>query len=210
MSYVLYEAPRSASLAVHWLLIELKVEFRTIRLDLKVGEHRTPHFLKLNPMGRVPTLVVDGAAYGESAALLMMLADRHPEAGLAPAIGDARRLRWLEMMVYLANTLSSAMRDWFYADRDGDPADADAVRRLARHRIESVWDRLNTVLGDERAYLLGNEMTTADLLATMLMRWTGNMPRPATEWAQIGPYMTRMSARPAFIETCRREALTSF
>jgi glutathione S-transferase len=154
--------------------------------------------------------VVDGQAYTESAALLMLLAERHPEAKLAPPTGDTRRGKWLETMVYLANTVSSAMRDWFYADKDGEPSDASAIRRLALRRIEDAWDRLDTLLSDDRPYFLGDEVTTADFLGTMLMRWARNMPRSATGWDRIGPYVTRMRARPGFLEVCRREALTDW
>lgn len=210
MSYILFYAPGAASLAVHWMLIELGAEFRATRIDLQAGEQRLPAYLQLNPAGRVPTLVVDGQAYTESAALLMLLAERHPEAKMAPATGDTRRGKWLETMVYLTNTLSSAMRDWFYADKDGEPSDAGAIRRLALRRIEGGWDYLNTTLRDGRPYLLGDEMTTADFLGTMLMRWARNMRRPATAWDNIGPYVTRMRARPAFPEVCRREALTDW
>ena len=111
MTYLLYYAPGAASFAVHWMLIELGVDFRSERLDLTAGDQRLPAYLRINPAGRVPTLVVDGEAYTEAAALLMLLSERHPTAGLAPAIGDAYRARWLELMVYLTNTLSSAMRD---------------------------------------------------------------------------------------------------
>ncbi len=210
MSYLLYYAPGTASFAVHWMLIELGVEFRTERLDLTAGDQRSPDYLRVNPAGRVPALLIDGEVYTESAALLMLLAERHPAAGLAPSLDDPRRARWLELMIYLTNTLSSAMRDWFYAEKDGAPADADGIRRLARKRIESVWDRLNGLLADGRRYLLGEQMTTADLLATMLMRWSRNMPRPATSWDHIKPYVTRMRARPAFLELSRREALSEW
>jgi glutathione S-transferase len=210
MSYTLFCAPGSASLAVHWMLIELGVEFRAERVDLAAGEQRSPAYLQLNPAGRVPTLVVDGQATTESAALLMLLAERHPNAKLAPASTDSRRGKWLEMMVHLTNTFSPAMRDWFYAEKDGAPPDAPAVKRLALARIESAWDGLDTLLSDGRPYLLGEDMTTADFLATMYMRWTRNMPRPATGWPHIGPYVIAMRARPGFLEVCRREALTDW
>ena len=74
MSYTLFYAPGAASLAVHWMLIELGAAFRAERLDLEAGEQRSPTFLQLNPAGRVPTLVVDGQICTESAALLMLLA----------------------------------------------------------------------------------------------------------------------------------------
>lgn len=210
MSYTLYYAPATASMAVHWMLIELGVEFRTERLDLAAGDQRRPDYLSLNPAGRVPTLIVDGQPVTECAALLMLLAERHPEARLAPTMEEPARPKWLEMMFYLANSLSPAMRDWFYADTDGTPADADAIRRLARKRIESAWDRLDHDLSDGRSFLLGENLTTADFLATMLMRWSRNMPRPATTWPHLAPYIARMRARPAFIEVNRREGLTDW
>jgi glutathione S-transferase len=210
MSYLLYYAPGAASLAVHWMLIELGVAFTTERLDLEAGDQRAESFLRVNPAGRVPALVADGRVYTESAALLMLLAERHADAGFAPTAGDPARGNWLELTVYLANTLSPAMRDWFYAGKDGAPADADAIRRLARRRIESAWERLDVILGDGRTYLLGDRLTTVDLLATMLMRWSRNMPRPATTWPHIGPYVVRMRSRKAFQEVCDREGLSDW
>jgi len=211
MSYTLYYAPATASLAVHWMLLELGVGFRAELVDFAAGAQRAPEYLRLNPQGRVPTLVVDGEGYGESAALLMILADRHPEAGFAPPAGDPpARARWTETMVYLANNLSAPFRDWFYADKDGAPEGADAVRALARTRIETVWSRLDGMLADGRPYLLGERVTAPDFLAVMLMRWSRNMPRPATDWPRIGPYVQRIRARPAFAELCRREGLTEW
>lgn len=207
MTYTLFYAPGTASMAVHWMLLELGVAFQTERLDLAAGDQRAVAYLKLNPAGRVPTLVIEGQAYGESAALLMLLAERHPEAGLAPGVHDAARPRWLEAMVYLANTLLPAMRDWFYAEKDGDGADADAVRRLARRRIEHAWQRLDATLQDGRCFLLGTQVSTVDFLATMLMRWSRNMPHPATGFGHIASYVTRMRGRPAFVELCRCEGL---
>jgi glutathione S-transferase len=208
MSYLLFYSPGTASLAVHWMLIELGVAFEAEPVDIKA--ERSAAYLALNPAGRVPTLVVDGAPVSESAALLMLLAERHPEGGFAPAAGAPGRAAWLETMLVLANGLSPAMRDWFYADKDGDPAGAEAVQALARRRIEGVFERLDGMLADGRPHLLGEAVTTADLLATMLMRWSRNMERPATSWPNLGPYVTRMRARPAFAEVCRREGLSEW
>jgi glutathione S-transferase len=208
--YTLYYAPGVASFAVHWMLVELDVEFDVVRVDFAAGDQRRPEFLALNPMGRVPVLVADGVGYTEAAAILMILAERHPEARRAPPAGSPAHARWIERMVYLANNLSAPMRDWFYADRDGAPEDADGIRRLARRRIEAAWSRLDALLAAEGPYLLGATVTTADLLATMLMRWGRNMPRPATEWPNLEPYVRRMQARPAYRETCRREGLTGW
>ncbi|NBB15410.1 glutathione S-transferase [Caulobacter sp. SLTY] len=208
MSYTLFYAPGTASLAVHWMLIELGVPFEAEAVDIKA--ERSAAYLALNPSGRVPTLVVDGRPVSESAALLMLLAERHPQGGFAPAVGAPERAAWMEAMVFVANTLSPAMRDWFYAEKDGDPAGAAAVQALARLRIEGAFERLDGMLADGRPYLLGEMVTTVDLLATMLMRWSRNMERPATSWSRLGPYVTRMRARPGFVAVCRREGLTEW
>jgi len=208
MTYTLYYAPGTASMAVHWALIEMGVPFKAVSLDFEAGEQKRASYLKLNPAGRVPTLVVDGEAHSESAALLMLLAERHPGAQLAPPPGDPRRGKWLETMVFLANTVSPAMRDWFYADKDGDPAGAAAVRDLARRRIEAAWARLDFDLGDGRRYLMGEEPGAVDFLAAMLMRWSRNMVKPASEWPALRPYVARMAALPSYAELCQREGLT--
>jgi glutathione S-transferase len=210
MSYVLYYSPGAASMAVHWMLIEMRVPFEARLVDIDAGQQHDPQYRLLNPSGRVPTLVVDGSPRHESAALLMLLAERHPEAALAPAPGSAGRAAWLESMIYLANTILPAMRDWFYADSDGDPAGAEAVRALARRRIEQACDQLDARLADGRVYLVGGTLSTADLLAVMLMRWTRNMPRPAMGWPHLARYIRGLRALPSFIELNAREKLTEW
>lgn len=210
MTYTLYFSPGAASFAVHWMLLEIGAPFEAIGLDLEAGDQRADDYRRLNPQGRVPTLVVDGRPVRESAALLMLLAERHPEAGLAPAPNAVDRAGWLETTVFLANGMLPPMRDWFYADKDGDPGHADGVRALARRRIEGVWDRLDEALAGDRPYLVGEGFSTADILAVMGMRWSRNMPKPATDWTNLAPYIKRHRARPAFLDLCRREGLTDW
>lgn len=207
MSYTLYYSPGAASMAVHWMLIEAGIAFEARLIDIDTGAQRNPEYLRLNPSGRVPTLIVDGVPRHESTALLMLLAERHPEAGLAPAPGSPDRAEWFELMVFLANTVLPAMRDWFYADSDGDPAGAQAVQALATRRIEAAWDSLDALLADGRAYLVGGKLSIADFLAVMLTRWSRNMPRQATSWPHLGPYIVRLRSLPSFIELNNREGL---
>jgi glutathione S-transferase len=210
MSYVLYYSPGTASMAVHWMLIELGVPFEARLIDIEKGAQRNPEYLKLNPAGRVPTLVIDGVPYGESAALLMLLAERHPESNLAPAPGTPDRAQWMETMIYLANTLLPAMRDWFYADADGARASPEIIRNLARHRIEAAWDKLDKTCADGREFLVGNKLSTVDLMALMLMRWSRNMPHPATGWPHLQTYIKSLRNRPSFLALNSREELTDW
>ena len=82
----LYYSPGMASLVVHWLLIELDAEHELHRLDVENREHKQAAYLKINPGGVIPTLLVDGEPVFESAAMVMYLADAYPMAGLAPPL----------------------------------------------------------------------------------------------------------------------------
>jgi len=208
--YTLYYSPGAASLAAHWMLIELGVPHELKKLDLDAGDQRKPEYLKLNPNGVVPTLIVDGRPLYECAALLMLLAERHPEAGFAPLAGSPQRSPYLQWMFHLANTLQPAFRDWFYAERLANPFVVAGVKDVARERLEAAWDRIDAQLRSGGPCLVGDRVWAVDFLATMLMRWSRNMPRPATGWPAIASYVARMKARPSFKELYAREGLTEW
>jgi len=209
--YQLYYSPSTASQAVHWMLIELGVPFELVLTDTATGAQKHPDYLKLNPSGVVPTLIVDGAPVCEVAAILMLLAERHPEAGFAPAVGAPERAAYLQWMVYLANTVMPAFRAWFYPHEPAGEAGTDAVTGTARARLDAIWDRVDAHLArQEGPYMLGRQLTAVDFLATMLARWSRNMPKPATEWPSIARYLARMRAMPSLREVHAREGLTDW
>jgi glutathione S-transferase len=209
-SYVLYYSPGAASLCVHWLLIDAGLPHELRRVDLAAGEHKTPAYLALNPNGVVPTMLVDGAPAYECAALLLLLADRHPELDLRPARGSRAEALYLQWTLHLANTLQPAFRTWFYPHEAAGEAVAEAAKDLARTRIEATFDRLDAHLAAHGPYVCGDAVTAVDFLATMLLRWSRNMPRPATTWPALAAYAQRMKARPSFRTLYEREGLTEW
>ncbi|MBW8369239.1 MAG: glutathione S-transferase family protein [Arenimonas sp.] len=208
--YTLYYSPGAASLVVHWLLIETSARHELRKLDLQAGDHKRPEYLALNPVGVVPTLLVDGEPLSEAAAIVLYLADAHPSFGLAPEVGSIERGRYYQWLLYLANTLQPAFRTWFYPAEAAGETNADAARDLARQRIEACWDRIEGHLEKRGPYLLGAAASAADFHLTMLMRWSRNMPRPATQWPQLDALAQRMKARPSFRTLYDREGLTEW
>ncbi|WP_158916544.1 glutathione S-transferase family protein [Caulobacter sp. S45] len=208
--YSLYYSPGTASLAVHWMLIELGVPFELRLVDIETKAQRSPEYLAINPSGQVPAMVIEGVAYAECAALLMLLAERHPERGFAPPPGDPQRAAYLQWMIYFANTLQPAFRAWFYADEPAGAANAEAAMAAARSRIETAWDRLDGVFADGRPFLLGERLSATDFLAAMLTRWSRNMPRPAAAWPHLGAYVARMRSMPSLREVHVREGLADW
>jgi len=204
---VLYYAPGSASLLVHWLLIELDVPYELRLVDTAAKQQKTPEYLALNPNGVVPTLVVDGEPRYEAAALAMLLAERHPEAELAPPAGDPRRADYLQWMFNLANMVQPLFRQWWYPGEPAGEANADALRAHCAPRIEAQWQRIDEHLAKNGPYLLGENISAADFYLTMLMRWSRNMPKPATEWPRLAALAKAMKARPSFARLYAQEGL---
>ncbi|MFT3756296.1 MAG: glutathione S-transferase family protein [Pseudoxanthomonas sp.] len=210
MSTVLYGSASTASLVVHWLLIELNIPHELTLLDFDKNEQKSPAYLKLNPQGRVPTLVIDGQVLTESAAIAMHLADLHPEAKLAPAIGTPQRAAYYRWMFFCAYTLMPAYRAWFYPAEPAGAANVETVKANACAFIEKAWSEVNEHLAANGPYLLGAEKSAADFVLTMLMRWSRNMPTPSDTWPALHAHAALMKSLPSFREVYRREGIADW
>jgi glutathione S-transferase len=208
--YTLYYSPGTASMVVHLALLEIGAPYRLQLVDFAAGAQRDPKYLELNPQGTVPTLLIDGNPVMESAALLMILSERHPEARLAPAPGTAARDAWHQWIVYLSNTLAATYRFWFYPGDLGAAEHSPTVRAALQHKIETAWDRLEAELAARGPYLLGRDFSGADLLLTMLMRWSRKMPRPATQWPALRKLADLVRARASWKKLYELEGLTEW
>jgi glutathione S-transferase len=208
--YTLYYSPGTASMVVHLALLEIGAPYQLKRVDFATGAQQDPKYLELNAHGTVPTLLIDGKPITESAALLMILAERHPDAHLAPAPGSAGRDAWHQWIVYLSNTLAATYRFWFYPNDLGAAEHTPEVRAALQRKIESVWKRVDAHLAAEGPYLLGRDFSGADLLLTMLMRWSRKMPHPATEWPALMKLAKLVRARASWKKLYELEGLTEW
>jgi glutathione S-transferase len=207
--YTLYYSPGSANLVVHLALLEIGAAHALERIDLDAKQQRSAAYLALNPNGVVPTLVIDGKPHGEAAALTMLLMERHPEARLAPAVGEAARADYLQWMLYLANTLQPLFRQWFYPS-DYLPSGAESIQQAARIGIEAAWTHVDAHLAAHGPYMLGDSFSVVDLYALMLMRWSRNMPKPATDWPHLAALAKRLKGRPSWKQVCDAEGLVEW
>jgi glutathione S-transferase len=172
----LYFAPGSSSFAVHIALHEIGVAFQGKPMSFKNNDMRSPDYLKLNPEGKVPTLLVDGRPLTEVAAILYYLAQRFPDAALLPRDdieADAQALSW---MSFAASTLHPARR------RGLEHAiDAYAI---ADRRLGSGWAL--------------SQYSIADIHLFRLYWRFANSLKPAPEtFPNLTAHYQRMMARPA-------------
>ena len=208
--YTLYYSPGTASMVVHLALLEIGVPHRLEKVDFESNAQHDADYLRLNPRGQVPTLVIDGRAHFESAALLMILAERHPEARLAPPVGSALRADWYQWIAFFTNALGPAYRYWFYPSDLGSEEHPPNVRDALRRKIEDSWALVDAHLAANGPYMLGAGFAGVDLLALMYMRWSRNMSRPATEWPALNRFAGLIRARPSWSRLCDIEGLTDW
>jgi glutathione S-transferase len=197
-------------MVVHLALLEIGAPLRLEKVDFDQDAQHSPEYLRLNPRGQVPTLVIDGKAYFESAALLLILAERHPESHLAPPPGSDTRAEWYQWIAFFTNALGPTYRFWFYPQDLGAPEHPPAVRDALRQKIEDAWALVDAHLASQGPYMLGASFSGVDLLATMYMRWSRNMPRPATEWPALRRLADLVRARPSWKRLYGVEGLTEW
>ncbi|WP_162913170.1 glutathione S-transferase family protein [Rhodospirillaceae bacterium SYSU D60014] len=200
--YRLYWSPGSAAMAPHAVLEEIGAPYILERIDLSPGVPRSPDYLKLNPNGKVPTLVVDGVVdesqvIYESAAICMYLADRHPEARLAPAVDDPLRGAYYQWMAYLASTLQPAYLLYYYPERHTiDEAQTPAIQARATDELMIIWDRINQALA-AGPYLLGERFSACDIYMQMLATWQDPVPQLYARCHNVKRCVGLVGARPA-------------
>jgi glutathione S-transferase/GST-like protein len=202
--YKLYWAQGSGAMAPQALFEEIGVEYEKIIIDFEKEEHKSDEFLAVNPMGQIPALVLpDGTLMTETAAMLVQIVDRHPEAKLAPPAGSAERARFLRWLFFLASNVYPTNLRFYYADRySTDPSAAEGIKATAAKDLNEQFGILEDAL-DPGPYLLGATFSAVDILLWMLIQWH---PEPAQlfERAPRVKQVTELvQARPAVARTWR-------
>ena len=193
----LYWRPGTASMAPHAALAEVGVAYELVRIEREEAQ-TDPVYRALNPLGVVPTLVDGDLVLTEAAAILLYLADRYPEARLAPA-DRALLYQWL---IFMTNTVQTALLRLFYPERYG----GEDVRELAATEAGNLFDLLDRSLG-ERDWLVGDHRTAADLFLFMLTRWGRRLDPPAWDRPGLRGHFVRTLALPGVTRMVEEQAL---
>jgi len=197
--YKLYYSPGAASVAPQAVLEEAGVSYQLELVDTAQGQHQTAAYLKLNPTGKVPALGLDsGDTISESAGLCIYLADRHPQAGLAPTINDPKRGAFLQWLMYLTNTLQPADLRYYYAERyTANVSEAAGVKQQAMAEVAACWTRIDMHLAEHGPYLLGDRFSAADIFCWMLSTWQDCCPNLYVRYPHVKKLADLVAGRPA-------------
>src|SRR5881227_33975 len=194
----LFHSPQSRSAGTLVLLEELGADYELHVLNVRKGEQRQAEYLAVNPMGKVPAIVHDGALVTEQGAVYAYLADLYPEAGITPAIGDRLRGPYLRWLFFYGSSFEPALID---RSMKREPAPASTSPY-------GDWDTmLGTLTGQlaQGPYLLGERFSAADVLWGTALTWT-TMFKLVPELPVLRAYIDRVGARPAVAAASRKDA----
>ncbi|WGM46030.1 Glutathione S-transferase [Brevundimonas sp. NIBR10] len=186
---VLYTNPQSRGRIARWMLEEVGRPYRTEIIDY--GAMKSPDYLAVNPMGKVPALTHRGVTVTECAAICAYLADAFPEAGLAPAFDDPARGTYLRWMFFAAGPVETAVT----AKSLGLLAPADKAGMVGYGSYEATIDALETAVS-EGPYILGDRFSAADVYVGSQIGW-GLMFKSIPERPAFAAYAARIMGREA-------------
>ncbi len=188
----LYFSPGACSFSPHVVLRELGLPFDLVKVDLRskaTSDGRD--FRAINPKGYVPTLELDdGRILTEGPAIVQYLADRKPEAGLAPANGSFERYQLQEWLNFISTEIHKQFSPLF------NPDTPDAVKRQQIEKLGGRFTEVSAVLGTQDCLLAGG-YSVADAYLYTVLAWTRFVGIDLAPWPVLVRYMQRMEARPA-------------
>ena len=185
-----YTNPFSRGRIVHWMLEEVGAPYHVELLDFDRKEHKTPEYLTLNPMGKVPAIVHRGVVVTEAAAICVYLADAFPQAGLAPKLDDPKRGTYLRWFFFGVGCFEPAVMDKMF----GRPP-FERPGAISYGTYETMLATLETAL-TPGPWILGDRFSAADVFVGSQLHYAV-MTKALDPTPVMQKYVDRIAARPA-------------
>ncbi|ARE81750.1 disulfide-bond oxidoreductase YfcG [Roseovarius mucosus] len=201
----LHHVPLARSLRVMWLLEELGLDYQVAYYSIRDGSMRSAEFLALSPAGRVPVLEHQRAVWFESGAIVQLLCETYPEAGLMPALGSAERARCLEIFGYAETVgclLENLNLNQVFLRPPAQPA--PVVVKLLNARLRASLAAMEARMEEE--YLLPSGFSAADVMFAYgfeLARYYVDLDA----YPRLMAYWARLRARPAYVRAKARDGV---
>lgn len=181
---------------VRWLLEEMNIPYTNHFLKKKDGDMNAPEYRRLNPMGRVPTIVDGDITLHESAAICMYLADRYSYGNLAPKMEDIKlRAEYMKWMFFSVGTLEAVVARMF--THVNTPEEAAVTYKYVKEQSEFFKLAMNPILS-KQDYILESGFSAADIMLAAVI--PGAHDYLVKDNPPMEKYMERMKARPSAIK----------
>lgn len=186
----LYWSPRSRSFFALWLMEETGQPYERVLTDISRGAQKTPEYLAINPMGKVPALRDGEAILAKSAAICAYVAERYPQAKLAPPPGDPLRAKYLYWL--------------FFGPGCVEPAMVQVATKIEMNPVAAGWgdaqrvfDVLDAALTNG-PWIPGEAFSAADIVIGSGLNFAVRLFKMVPARPSFDRYIDRCAARPAF------------
>ena len=198
----LYFSPGACSLSPHIVLREAGLGFDLEQVDLKAKTTKNGEdFTRINPKGQVPVLGLDnGELLTEGPAIVQYIADRKPDAKLAPAAGSPDRYRLQEWLNFIASEVHKGTGPLFNSQLP------EAWKTVVLEKLGSRYDYLSKHL-EQNQYVMGSAFGVADAYLFTVLNWTNFVGIDLGKWPVLKAYSARIAARPAVQQAMTAEGL---
>jgi glutathione S-transferase len=193
----LHHVPGSRSFRTLWLLEELALKYEVSAYQIGDGSLRTEAFLEISPLGRVPALELCDTVVCESPAIMQVLCETYPEAGLAPLIGEAERasfLQWVSYSETQASIIEALNLQMIFLRPPAKPS--AAVLKLYVARLRATLAPLDQLFS-EQDWILKSGFSAADTMLGFNLDAATHFVDP-TPFPKLRDYIARCEARPAY------------
>ena len=202
----IYGKPATRSTRALWALEEAGADYEFIPIDLR-GKAKQDAYLKLNPGGKIPTLVHDDLVLTESAAICTYIGDLFPDSKLVPAGNSIDRSLYNQHCYFAMTELEQPL--WSLAKHRFALPKEFRIRDMittATYEFEKALDVFSLRLGN-RKYLVDDNFTCADLITASILKWAAQGGKRALSLRHdnIERYLDRIFDREALIRVQKRE-----
>jgi len=186
----LYWAPRSRSFSALWLMEETGQPYERVLTDITAGAQKAPEYLAINPMGKVPAIKDGDATLAEAAAICAYVAERYPEARLAPPPGDPLRAKYLYWLFFSPGCI--------------EPAMVQLATKIEMNPVAAGWGEAQRVFDvldaalQKGPWILGDNFSSADIIIGAGLNFAVRLFKMVPPRPSFDAYIARCVARPAF------------
>ena len=186
----LYWSPRTRSFSALWLMEETGQPYERVLIDLSKGAQKTPEYLAINPMGKVPALQDGEVTLAEAAAICAYVAELYPQAKLAPPVADRLRAKYLYWL--------------FFGPSCVEPAMVQVATKIEINPTAAGWgnaERVFDVLDaglEQGPWILGENFSAADIVIGSGLNFAVRLFKMIPARPSFDRYIDACTARPAF------------
>lgn len=199
----LFHAPGSCSLAIKAALALSGLNHEVKIIDAQSGEQFSEAFKKVNPLCKVPALIVDGEIITEGAAILQYISEVAPNSNLLPAAGTLKRAQALKWMMFVYSNVHPHFARAFVPSRYGN--DEVDIKGKAEDSLHDLFAIIDAQLA-QNDYIAGEQLSIADLYLAVAIHWQMILEKSLTEkYTHVSGYLERLMKLPVIGEIYKTE-----